>query len=63
MYCMEVAIGMATQSTYRLSPARREVAERPTADRLGWGVSALFILGVSLVCWGLLVLAFGALIG
>ena len=58
---------MATQSTYTIAAARRGsgsdvVPMRRAADRLSWDISALFILGVSLVCWGLLALAFNALI-
>lgn len=31
--------------------------------RLSWRVSALFILGVSLICWGAIIMTVRALIG
>lgn len=66
---------MTRQSTYSWMPEATaavvgeaaagapEAAERGAAARWGWRAAALFILGVSLLCWGLIVMAFGALIG
>ncbi len=46
------------------SIAGRSTVRSPVRDaRLSWRVSALFILGVSLICWGAIIMTVRALIG
>jgi len=63
-------VGVAMDSAYRTTASPAEAAvEVPLAHdateqgRLSWRTSALFILGVSLICWGAIIMAVRALIG
>lgn len=53
------ASGLPADSVAGTSTARSPAREA----RLSWRVSALFILGVSLICWGAIIMAVRALIG
>lgn len=66
---MGVAVGMAMQwSAGQMSlpgsgsRSQGDAADRADAGRLPRGVAVLFILGVSLLCWGMIGMAVRALL-
>lgn len=63
-------VGMAMDSTFGASALSADAIAGPSTvrdpareARLSWRVSALFILGVSLLCWGAIIMTARALIG